>query len=186
MKDQEILRTLECSEYVLADTIKLRKIKESDTEDMYEYTSNPDSCIYLKWEPHTQLEQAHKFILERLKHREVIMDLLWGIELIAESKLIGVVRIYHIDFDKRQAEISYIINPFYSGKGYATIAVKKIIAVCFHDLNFEKIIAFYVDKNEKSKKLLKHCGAVDDKEWDDKVEIKNKIYNIHRCVILKG
>ncbi len=65
------------------------------------------------------------------------MDSKWGIELIEENKLIGVVRLYHIDFQNKQAEISYIINQRYSGKGYAIMAVKHIISVCFDELRFK-------------------------------------------------
>ena len=90
---------------------------------------------------------------------------------------------YHIDFDKNQAEISYILNSFYSGKGYAIISIKYIISVCFAELGLERMIAFYVDKNKKSEKLLKRCGAVDDREWNEIVEIKDKTYQMHRCVI---
>ncbi len=183
MDRQKILKQLECGDHILSNGIRLRKLQEDDAEDMFEYTSNEDCCIYLKWGPHTQLEQARQFILKRLIHKETITDLLWGIELLKEDKLIGVVRVYHIDFDRRQAEISYIINPFYAGNGYATTAVKYVISLCLKELSLDKIIAFYVDKNTKSEKLLRRCGAIDDKEWDEKAVIKNKNYSVRRCFI---
>ena len=184
-KEQEIVRKLEYREYLLSGGIKLRRLKESDKDDMYEYTSNEECCFFLKWGPHTRVRQASEFIRKRLQDTEVPADLLWGIELTEESKLIGVVRVYHIDFDNRQAEISYILNPRYAGKGYATMAVRQVMDVCFRELNLEKVIAFYADANRKSEKLLERCGAVKDTEWKEQMEIKGRIYQIRRCFVLR-
>lgn len=123
-------------------------------------------------------------IYKRLKNQELLEDLLWGIELIEENKLIGVVRLYHIDFHNKQAEISYIINQIYSGKGYATAAVQYALELCFEKLEIDRVIAFYIDENKKSINLLKRCGAIKDMEWNEVVEIKNKIYKMYRCFIV--
>ncbi len=179
-----ILRELECEEHVLEKGIKLRKLKESDKEDMYEYMSHKENFLYLNRDVHTQIQQTCEFIYKRLKNQELLEDLLWGIELIEENKLIGVVRLYHIDFHNKQAEISYIINQRYSEKGYATIAVQYALKLCFEKLEIDRVIAFYIDENKKSINLLKRCGAVEDMEWNEVVEIKNKIYKMHRCFIV--
>lgn len=181
--EQEILRRTGCREYGTGNGIVLRALRADDAADMYEYTSDRDSCTYLKWGPHTRLQQAQEFVRKRLCPRERITDLLWGIELIAEKKLIGVVRVYHIDLCEKQAEISYIINPSYSGNGYATAAVKKAVSICFDELMLDKVTAFYADQNKRSERLLKRCGAVDDEGWSESVEIKGKTYQMYRCSI---
>lgn len=136
--------------------MKLRPLTLLDTDDMFRYTKDEDTCRFMDWGPHTNPSQAGAFIENALKNYQNPSDILWGIEELADKKLIGVVRIYDITEDS--GAVSYILNKAYKGKGYMTEAVKKVIEVCFNDLGLNSLFAYYADKNEASKRVMEHCG----------------------------
>jgi RimJ/RimL family protein N-acetyltransferase len=64
----------------------------------------------------------------------------------------------NIDEDNNNAEISYIFDEDYSGKGYCTEVSRKLIEVGFNILDLNKIYADTIEGNEGSKKVLEKLG----------------------------
>ena len=82
-------------------------------------------------------------------------------------------RIYSFDLEKRQGEISYVLNPAYSGKGLATEAVKGAIEVVCNALGLRSIIATVDFENEESSRLAQRLGFKYLSGEDFQVEVKN-------------
>ena len=120
--------------------ILLRRLSFSDANDMYEYTSSPLVTKYLNWSPHKNISEAEKFIeLVLQKYETVDTEFTYGIELKAEKKLIGVLKILNISYYNKRGEFTSILNPLYQGKGYMGEAWQGLLNFCFNTAGFNRI-----------------------------------------------
>lgn len=162
------------------ERLYLRKLKLEDVNDMYEYTSDEANCKYLKWDAHRNKIQTEKFIIEKIQSKP-IRDILWGIELKNEKKLIGVIRIYNLDNEKSSSEISYILNNKYSGNGYMSEAVLKCQEI-IKLLGLKELHAYFVKENIASEKVMQRCGLEKDVNFCEKDVIKGKSVLLNRYI----
>lgn len=71
------------------------------------------------------------------------------------GELIGLVNNCGTDGDA--IEIGYVIAPRHQGCGYATEAVRAVLAD-LHDMGFQKVIAGYFAENTASRRVMEKCG----------------------------
>lgn len=157
------------------ERLLLRKLSLNDIDDMYEYTSQEKTCEFLKWEPHKEKIQVEQFISNSFKKKD---DLLFGIQLLSQNKLIGVIRLYN--FTDNEVDISYILNFNYRGQGYMTEAVKAISQFTFKEFNVNKIYAYFQTNNIASENVMKRSGMKKDFSYSHNEKIKGKIEPIER------
>lgn len=133
--------------------LRLRPIDLKDTEDMFEYSSDVENTYYI-YPAHltladTRFSIANYFMSEPLGK--------YGIELKEEGKLIGTIDL-RIKPVQQSAEIGYVLNPAYQGKGYATEAAQAILAFAFDVLELEKVSATCNSENVESESLMLRLG----------------------------
>ncbi len=58
---------------------------------------------------------------------------------------------------ERTIEIGYVIHPDFQGHGYATEAVRAVIAQ-LKVMGFQKVIAGFFDVNHTSRRVMEKCG----------------------------
>lgn len=180
---RELIRT--CLEQGLnTERLFLRKLRLEDAKDMFEYTSSAKTCQYLTWGPHKEQGEAQAFICKALKKYEAAQEILWGIEEKQDQRLIGVVRIYEIE--RQTAKVSYVLNEWYTGKGYMTEAIGAVIQCCFDCLEMHTVFADYVEGNHPSKRVMERCGMVPVERPPTPVIIKDKATRLFQCKIQKG
>jgi RimJ/RimL family protein N-acetyltransferase len=76
---------------------------------------------------------------------------------------VGICRLNKIDLEARSTEISYWIGRAYWGRGIGTTAACKMRDYAFHELNFLRLDAHYLKKNnEHSGHLLEKLGFEQD------------------------
>jgi len=56
------------------------------------------------------------------------------------------------------AEIGYVFDPSYAGRGYATEAVREELRICFEDIGVRRVIAQCFADNEPSWRLMERVG----------------------------
>jgi RimJ/RimL family protein N-acetyltransferase len=57
-----------------------------------------------------------------------------------------------------QAEIGFVLDPAYTGRGYATEAVCELLRYCFHDLGLRRVTANCFLDNDSSWRLMERVG----------------------------
>lgn len=134
----------------------LRKIERTDLADVHDYASNPAVSKYLLWYYHTSMAYTKKYLkyIDKMYKKGTFYD--WGI--IFEGKLIGTVGFSRIDQLNNAAEIGYVLNQKYWGRGIAAEAVKKILAFGFERLLLDRIEAVFISDNVQSRRVLDKCG----------------------------
>jgi ribosomal-protein-alanine N-acetyltransferase len=100
--------------------------------------------------------------------------------LIEEKKLIGVIRIYNLDFAISVADVSYILNKNYTGKGYMTEALGIVIKVCHYDLHLRTVCCDCISPNIASINVMLRCGMMKENDDIHKARIKGKKFDLLR------
>ena len=93
--------------FLETDALVLRRFRESDLEDLYEYLSDGE---VVKYEPYKPMDRAE--VRENLQWR-ISTDEMIAVELKAEHKLIGNVYLGKRDFSS--LELGYVFNRSYWG-----------------------------------------------------------------------
>lgn len=161
-----------CEEGQESERLYFRRLCLDDAQDMFEYTSKEEACHFLSWGPYSNISQVEKFINEKVINYKNPEDILLGIELKKEKKLIGVVRVYNII--EKSADISYILNPLFTGKGYMMETVKSMIDLCFQKLPITVVQSYFVEENIKSERVMINSGMKKDDRYEEFVVIKGE------------
>ncbi len=167
------------------ERLKFRAIKKSDFNDIYEYSSNPQTSQFLLWSPHESLEYTKKFIdiiLAKYKFGEY-HD--WAIILKENKKMIGTCGFTRIDEQNGTAEIGYVINPQYWGAGIATEAAKKVLQFAFEEMNINRVEARFLFGNEASLKVMNKIGMKFEGYIRESLFVKGKYRTVGVSSILK-
>lgn len=127
----------------------LRRYKEEDLQDYFEYVSDPEVVRYEPYKPLT-MQDAQKDLNYRITSDEFI-----AVELKDTHKLIGNVYLGKRDFNT--LEIGYVFNKTYWNKGYALESCKALIEDAFNN-NVHRIYAECDPVNQNSWKLLERLG----------------------------
>ena len=129
----------------------LRRYRESDLQDLYEYLSNPR---VVEFEPHKPMtmEEVQGNLTWRISTEEVI-----AVELKANHKMIGNVYLGKRDFSAM--ELGYVFNEDYWKCGYAQESCEKLIELAFRK-RVHRIYAECDPANQNSWGLLEKMGFV--------------------------
>ena len=131
------------------DRLILRRYRETDLDDLYEYLSDPKVVAY---EPYRAmgLEEVKENLAWRISTEEMI-----AVELKETGKMIGNVYLGKRDFDS--LELGYVFNAAYWGKGYARESCEALTEKAFRE-GTHRIFAECDPRNENSWRLLERMG----------------------------
>lgn len=166
--------------------ITLRKLSMDDTDDMYEYARRADVTEYLTWSPHT--DKAHTFdYLSYLQKRYKTGDFFdWAIVCRDTKKMIGTCGFTRFDFANNSAEIGYVINPEFKGKGVATEACGRVIRFGFENLALNRIECRFMVENSASRRVMEKNNMTFEGVRREGMLIKGKYRDIGVCSILRS
>lgn len=133
-------------EELKSERLIIRKFKETDWKDLYEYFSDEE---VLKFEPYKpfSVEECKKEAIRRTTDSSFL-----AVCLKDTNKLIG--NIYFAKQDLDMWEIGYVFNSKYQGKGYATESCMCVMDKAFKELEARRITAMCDPENPPSWRLL--------------------------------
>lgn len=133
------------------DRLILRRYREGDLQDLYEYLSDPE---VVRYEPYRvmELEEVRKELKERIVSGEMI-----AVELKSTGKMIGNVYLGKREFDA--LEMGYVFNRKFWGLGFATESCRALMQMAFSE-GTHRIYAECDPENPNSWKLLERLGFV--------------------------
>ena len=131
----------------------VRKFKDTDFKDLYEYLSNPEIYAFEPGQP-VSLREAEKLAIDRAKGSDFL-----AVVLKDNKKMIGHLYFKQIDPEAMLTwELGYIFNPSYHGKGYATEAARALVEYAFQNYKIHRIMARCDPGNPASWKILEKVG----------------------------
>ncbi len=141
------------------DRIKLRKLRLSDARDVYENIKDEEVVRWLLRIPHPYpFNEAIKFIRRTRYRIRKNSGYAFGIVLKDTNKVVGVVDIFNIDWENRNAEIGYWLGKKYWKKGLMSEAVRLILGFAFEELKLHRVSATIFEDNVASKRVLEKVG----------------------------
>lgn len=140
------------------ERLLLRKFKESDSKDLYEYAQSDLVGPNAGWLPHKSEEESKKIIKIFIERDDT-----YAIVLKSENKVIGSIGLHNKVPDERfldlkQIEIGYALSHKYWGQGIMPEAVNRVIEYGFKELNLDLIWCGHADFNRNSKRVIEKCG----------------------------
>lgn len=163
----------------------LRPMQMFDAFDMYAYARLPETTEFLTWSPHPDIEYTKNylgFVIGKYKAGE-FYD--WAVTLKnADGKMIGTCGFSRIDAPNQTGEVGYVIAPDYQNNGYATEAVRSILAFGFDCLHLHRIEARFISGNYASFAVMRKCGMSYEGLSRGAMLIKDKFRDIGTCALL--
>ena len=153
-----------------------------DAEDMFEYSQDSEVTKYLLWREHECVEYTREY-LRYVESRYAVGDFYDLAVVERESgRMIGTCGFTRIDMANNVGEIGYVINPRFSGKGYATEAARAMIELG-RKLGMHRIEARYMQGNEASVKVMTHLGMTFEGYARDAMLVKGEYKTIGTCAL---
>jgi RimJ/RimL family protein N-acetyltransferase len=145
---------------VRSPRLSLRPLSAADTTALLAYRSRADVCRFV---PFTPMDTA--IIAERLgtawartSLNDEGQNLTLGVEVTDTGELVGDVVLMWHSREHRGGEIGYVLHPEFSGHGYATEAVRRLLGLAFDDLGLHRVIARVDARNDASARLARRLG----------------------------
>ena len=132
------------------ERLVIRRFTAADSEDLYEYLSDPEVVRFEPYEPHTR-EEA-----EREAARRAGDENFFAVCRKDTGKLIGNIYFQKGDFDTW--ELGYVFNARHQGHGFATEAARAVADRAFRDWGARRIIAMCNPLNDRSWRLMERLG----------------------------
>lgn len=141
--------------------LTLRAMRPADSYDMFEYARRADVTKYLTWQPHPSREYTRDYLdlVGKCYRNGEFFDwaVVWREGFFCE-KMIGTCGFTRFDFANNSAELGYVINPEYRGRGIAPEALKRVIEFGFYELSLNRLEAKYIVGNDASRRVMEKVG----------------------------
>lgn len=99
---------------------------------------------------------------------------------------IGYLSLNDIDHTNKKAQWSgIVIDPQFSGKGYASMAAKLMVKYVFDELNINRVYGYWLEENIASLKMSEKVGFKKEGLLREHVFKEGKYHNVFICSMLK-
>lgn len=162
----------------------LRRIRQSDAEDMYAYASLPCVVRYLSWNEHPDLLHTKRYLAYLDTRYRVGQFFDFAIVLRKSNRMIGTIGFVSFDENNSVAEVGYVLHPDFWGQGIMTEALTAIIRFGFEELSLHRIEASYIPENLASRRVMEKCGMTFEGIRRGARLVKGAYIDIGTCAIL--
>lgn len=138
--------------YIRTARLIIRNFEFEDWQDVYEYTSNPNTMMFMPEGVFTE-EKAKEFVRRNMNDTAENFPV-W---LADENKLIGHL-VFHKYFGDHTYEIGWAFNPIFHNKGYASEAAHALLKHGFETMLLHRIVATCQPENIASYRVMEKIG----------------------------
>lgn len=143
---------------IRTDRLRLRPLQDKDLMSVYEYRSDAYTNRYQGWIPRTPADMEQ--FLSMISTNPDIPGTWYQLVIIeSESgKLIGDIGLHFLNPVNKVVELGITLSRSYHGRGYATEALRALIALLFSDLKKHRLFASIDPDNIGSIRLFERLG----------------------------
>ena len=159
---------------------KIRSLKRTDADKIYEYLQDFDIVKYLATVPSPYLlENAVSFIRFANEMETERKEFHYAIASLDDDMILGLIGVKEINFESGTCEVGYWLGREHHNKGIITESIKQITQFCFNELKLRTMKAIVFESNIASIKALEKPGFVNsgysDKAYCNAI-LKEKMY----------
>ena len=186
MKKETIYRVFSHLPELLTERLTLRRIMVLDAPDMHEYASRNDVTKYLTWYPHPDLDYTGEYLQYIGNRYSAGMFYDWAVIYEPDCKMVGTCGFTSFNCHSDSAEVGYVLNPAYWGKGIAGEALGRVLAFGFEELKLHRIEARFMKGNERSRRVMERAGMTFEGYRRESVLVKGSYVTVGVCSILSS
>lgn len=139
--------------------LTLRQVSLEDSPEVFGLRSDPETMRYIGRPLQITLEDASQYIKELLRMQANNEILFWAIQLMeAPTTMIGNICLWRFQKEHYRAEVGYMLNPSFVGKGYMKEAIDAVIKFAFKGLKLHSLEALINPLNKSSASVLSRAG----------------------------
>ena len=184
MKKEKLYRVFSHLPELLTDRLTLRKMMVIDAQDMYEYACRSDVTKYLTWNTHPDRAYTKEY-LQYLGNRYAAgMFYDWAIVYEPDCNMVGSCGFTAFNCPSDSAEVGYVLNPDYWGKGIASEALGRVLRFGFEDLRLHRIEAKFMMGNDASRHVMERCGMTFEGYLREAMLVNGSYVTVGVCSIL--
>lgn len=184
MKKETLYRVASHLPELFTARLTLRKMLVSDARDMYEYAGRSDVTRYLTWNPHPDRTYTREYLQYIGTRYAAGMFYDWAIVYGAEEKMVGTCGFTSFNCPSDSAEVGYVLNPDYWGRGIAAEALSRVIRFGFEDLHLHRIEAKFMKGNDASLRVMERVGMTFEGFLREAMLVKGRYVTVGVCSIL--
>jgi len=138
--------------------LMLRAFRQTDLQDLYDYASDPEIDRYTPWSRYQSLAEAQADLDDFIAGYERDGLGHWGIEHIADQRLIGLINLSLPHPRNRRTELGFTIARAYWRQGYASEAARAVIKFALGPMQLYRVEALCLPENQASARALQKAG----------------------------
>lgn len=184
MKKDLIYRLFSHIPTIETPRITLRGMRVSDAPDMYAYAKRPTVTEYLTWDPHASVEETREYLIYVGQRYRTGDFYDWSLICREDGRMIGTCGFTSFNCTNDSAEVGYVLNPAYWGKGIAAEALERVLAFGFEDLGLHRIEARFIEENDRSRRVMEKVGMTFEGVARGGMLVKGNYVNVGVCAIL--
>ena len=157
---------------ITTERLILRRIEIDDKAEIYKIRSNKKLMQYIDRPLAVSMEDAVALIDKINRSLEKNEGITWAVSLKDDPKLIGTIGFWRIDKEHHRAEIGYLLQEAFHGKGIMKEAIEAVLHYGFTTLHFHSVEANVNPANTASIKLLEQLQFIKEAHFKE-----NYFYN---------
>lgn len=139
---------------IRTERLLLRKVKESDYKDIYNYASKEEVAKYVTWPPHKSIKDSKA--LCKMWAEEYKKDDTYRWAVVFNHTVIGTIDV--MAFIENSAELGWAIDSMHWNKGIMTEAASAVRDYLFEKVGVDSIFARYITENIGSGRVMQKIG----------------------------
>jgi RimJ/RimL family protein N-acetyltransferase len=140
------------------ERLRLRLHRPDDLDALLGYYSDPKVARYTPFKEWTRAD-AEEYLEKRLRRTGIDQPgSALGLVIERNGRVIGDVILWPADDTLLRGEMGWALHPAATGRGYATEAVRALIAIAFGTYGMRRLIAQLDPRNTSSARLCERVG----------------------------
>jgi len=184
MKKEKIYRIFSHLPELTTRRLTLRRMMVADASDMYEYACRSDVTKYLTWNPHPDRDYTREYLQYLGGRYAAGMFYDWAIIYEPDGKMVGTCGFTSFNCTSDSAEVGYVLNPEYWGKGIAPEALNRVLQFGFEELKLHRIEAKFMKGNQRSRRVMEKVGMRFEGIHRQSMLVKGSFVDVGVCAIL--
>ncbi len=186
MKKEKIYRIFSHIPELTTPRLTLRRMLPTDASDMYEYACRQDVTQYVTWYPHPDRNYTQEYLQYIAGRYSAGMFYDWAIVYEPECKMVGTCGFTSFNFISNSAEVGYVLNPDFWGKGIMQEALARVLEFGFEKLELHRIEARFIEGNLRSRHVMEKAGMRFEGILREAMLVKGNYVNVGVCSILQS
>ena len=141
------------------ERLTLRRFTPEDAADNYRIYTDPENMRFMGRQPDSVEFERYHIRRHIANYYDTHGFGLWAAVLKENKQLIGRCGLlYQQVEDRREVEVSYLIDRHYWGRGLATEAAREVVRLGFEQYRFPRIVAMINPENVASVRVAEKAG----------------------------